>query len=181
MEFSDDKEFKHHLATSIADDVVGDYEATVKGLIKSRKMLEYVAGACSIMILVISLLSGILGIIDINPMVTRIAAILTLCIGAVERLKVFSDNKFADHTNRLGRLIKKSGLSTFGIYSPTLRVDSTSETDGPQPSGLTHMTGVEPKAHQIIGFDPEGLRFEPKAHPIIGFDPEGRVHDPRTA
>ena len=138
LEFSDEKEFKHHLATSIADDVVGDYEATVKGLMISRKMLQYVAGACSIMILVISLLSGILGIIDINPMVTRIAAILTLCIGAVERLKVFNDNKFADHTNRLGRLIKKSGLSTFGIYSDRSG-QSPDETDhGPQPSGLSH-------------------------------------------
>ena len=155
LEFSDEKEFKHHLATSIADDVVGDYEATVKGLIKSRKMLEYVAGACSIMILVISLLSGILGIIDINPMVTKIAAILTLCIGAVERLKVFSDNKFADHTNRLGRLIKKSGLSTFGIYRAR---------SGQSPDETDHAT----------------LRVDPKAHQIIGFDPEGRAHDPRT-
>ena len=175
MEFSDEKEFKHHLATSIADDVVGDYESTVKGLMKSRKMLEYVAGACSIMILVISLLSGILGIIDINPIVTKMAAILTLCIGAIERLKVFSDNKFADHTNRLGRLIKKSGLSTFGIYS---------DRSGQSPDETDHSLQVGPKAHQIIGFDLEGRAAVP-VNQIIGFDPEGlrfepKVHDPRT-
>ena len=66
LEFSDEKNFQHHLATSIADDVVEDYESTVKGLIKSRKILQYCIATSSIMILVISFLSGILGIFDIN-------------------------------------------------------------------------------------------------------------------
>ena len=131
LEFQDEKDFKHHLATSIADDVVGDYESTVKGLMKSRKILQYAIGACSIMILVISLLSGILGIINIDPIVTKLAAILTLCIGAIERFKVFNDNKFTDHTNRLARLIKKSGLSTFGLYNiSTPDSKGSDETDG---------------------------------------------------
>lgn len=87
LEFSDDKDFQHHLATSIADDVVADYESTVKNLIKTRKILQYCVSISSIIILVISFLSGILGIIDIYPLVTKFAAILTLGIGAEKDLK----------------------------------------------------------------------------------------------
>ena len=130
LEFSDEKNFQHHLATSIADYVVEDYESTVKGLIRSRKILQYCIVAASILILVISFLSGILGIFDINAMVTRFAAILTLGIGAIERFKVFSESKYSSHTTRLARLIKKSGLETFGIYVSTPDGKGSDEIDG---------------------------------------------------
>ena len=129
LEFSDDKNFQHQLATSIADDVVEDYESTVKGLIRSRKILQYCIAGASIMILLISFLSGILGIFDINSMITRLAAVLTLSIGAIERFKVFSESKYRYHTNRLARLIKKSGLETFGIYVSTPDSKGSDEID----------------------------------------------------
>ena len=131
LDFKSDQEFQHHLATSIADDVVGDYERTVKELIKSRKILNILTGMCSVLILVISLGSGIMGIVDVDPVLNKMAAILTLTIGAIERFKVYSSQKYANQTSQLSRLIKKSGLKTFGVYSDTdvSRTDRSSQTD----------------------------------------------------
>ena len=59
LEFGDVSEIKHHMAASVADDLVRDYETSVKSLMRNRKLYSALLAICSIDIVLTSLACGI--------------------------------------------------------------------------------------------------------------------------
>ena len=130
LEFSSNAELQHHLATSIADDVVHDYESTVKSLMRGKKIFGIASMVCSFIVVFISLATGVLGMFNTNEVIAKIASVVTLSIAGVERIKVFCDSRQKENTTGLVRMIKKSGLETFGIYDRSGQ-SPIDETDHP--------------------------------------------------
>ena len=109
-------EMKQNLVEKLAEGVTQDYESSVKELTRNRKCFLYLSTCCSILILLISFVAGIVGVVGISELITRIAGGATLMIAAVERVKAFSDNNYSKSSKILTRLYKKSGIDTLGLY-----------------------------------------------------------------
>ena len=63
----------------------------------------------------------------------RIAAIVILSIGPIERLRVYVENKMKSSTRNLAATIEKSGLRTFGIYDRSPHTEKAQDDiDGPK-------------------------------------------------
>ena len=56
-------ELKQNIGEKLAEDVMQDYETNVKSLMRSRKCYQCLSTACSILILFISFVAGIIGAI----------------------------------------------------------------------------------------------------------------------
>eukprot|EP00731_Ephydatia_muelleri_P037960 Em0612g4a len=120
LEFEDQEEVTHELQIYVADNLVRDYEWTIDKLMNT---CDYVSTGCGIAILGTSFVSGILGIINVHPIVSTVAAGATLSIGLMERFKSHADNQYKEALKKLSSTYKKSGLDTHGIY------DTPSEED----------------------------------------------------
>ena len=109
-------ELKHNLGEKLGHDVIDDYESDVKCQMRTRTVYSILSTFCSVLILLISFVSGIIGIIDISPVISKVAAGATLSIAGVERVKAFADNNKITAIKKLSRLYQRTGVDTFGLY-----------------------------------------------------------------
>ena len=127
LEFSNMDEIQHHMATSVADDLIRDYEKSIKNAMKFRDVYSYTSSLCSVLLITVSLICGIIGTLAINESLSKAAAVVTLTIGAIDRLKFYSDKKYEQISKQLIKMFGKSGLNTYGIYErPASSTASTS-------------------------------------------------------
>ena len=123
-------ELKQNLGEKLGQDVIDDYESDVKCQMRTRKIYSILSTFCSVLILLISFVSGIVGIIDISPVISKVAAGATLSIAGVERIKAFADNKTNIAIKKLSRLYQKTGIDTFGLYDNRSRRVSKASKGG---------------------------------------------------
>ena len=119
-------ELKHNLGEKLGHDVIDDYESDVKCQMRTRKIYSILSTFCSVLILLISFVSGIVGIIDISPIISKVAAGATLSIAGVERIKAFADNNKITAIKKLSRLYQRTGVDTFGLYDRSRRISKVS-------------------------------------------------------
>ena len=119
IEFKDDEDLKHLMQQAVADDFIRDYESSIKGGIRARKIYTWMSNIFSIAMLATSFVSGITAIVSDDPVVEMIAGIATLSVVPMERAKAYADNKFKEVTKNLAATYAKSGLNTFGAYDAT--------------------------------------------------------------
>ena len=119
LEFKNDEDLKHLMQQAVADDFIRDYENTIKGGIRARKIYTWLSNIASIAILTTSFVSGITAIVSDNPTVELLAGIATLSVVPMERAKSYADNKFKEVTKNLAATYAKSNLNTFGVYDAT--------------------------------------------------------------
>ena len=120
-------ELKQNLGEKLGQDVIDDYESDVKCQMRTRKIYSILSTFCSVLILLISFVSGIVGIIDISPIISKVAAGATLSIAGVERIKAFADNNTNIAIKKLSRLYQRTGVDTFGLYDRSRRVSKVSK------------------------------------------------------
>ena len=119
LEFKNDGDLQHLMQQAVADDFIRDYESSIKGGIRARKIFTLMSNFCSIAMLATSFISGITAIISDDPIIEMIAGIATLSVVPMERAKAYADNRFKEVTKNLAATYAKSNLNTFGVYDST--------------------------------------------------------------
>ena len=67
LEFKNDDELKILMQHAVADDFIRDYESSIKGGIRARKIFNLLSNFCSIAMLATSFISGITAIVSDDP------------------------------------------------------------------------------------------------------------------